>query len=115
MSTPYFALSIASMFVYGFTMAGVLVCVWIGWLRTRHVGYLILAAWSLVSMAGMAASYLPAMQSWFGRSANSQVTQQLVMWINLLRTIVSSLLLLAGIGLLVFQQPRLGSPTEPQN
>jgi hypothetical protein len=84
--------------------------VWVGWLRTRQTGFLVLAAWCLVSMAGTAITYLPLMQSFLGQSVSGQSTGLLIMWINLLRTIVASLLLLTGIGLLVFSQPRTGQP-----
>jgi hypothetical protein len=112
MTNPYQSLSIASAVLYGFTMAGVLMLVWIGWLRTRQFGYLVLAAWALATMARMAFSYLPMVQSFLGKPANSDSTFRVIMWSNLLGTIVTAVLLLTGIGLLVFGQRRPSS--QPQ-
>ena len=95
-----------SMILYGFGMAGVLVIVWIGWLRTRRAGYLVLAVWAIAAMAGMAASYLPLLQVVMGKTLNSDNTVRMMMWLNLFRTIVSSALLLTGLALLVFGPKR---------
>ena len=103
-------LSIVNTVLFGFEMAGVLVIVWIGWLRTRRVAYIVLAGWALATLAGIATAYLPFVQSIFGGTNNSQTTYQIMMWINLLRTLVSSVLLLAGLGMLVFNERR----AEPQ-
>ena len=94
-------------------MAGVLVIVWLGWLRTRQPGYLVLGAWALVAMTGMAINYLPSLQLLFGMPSNSNATMQLMIWLNLVRTVVGSILLLAGLGLLVFA-PRRTTPQDEQ-
>jgi len=107
MTQIYHALSIANLLLYGFCTAGVLVIVWIGWLRTRQVAYLVLAAWALSVMAGAALSYLPWFLSVSGLGGQTSTTH-VVMWMNLARTVLSSALLLLGLGLLVFGRPRLG-------
>ena len=104
--STYQAFSIANMVLFGFAMAGVLVIVWIGWLRTRHIGYLVLAAWALTTMAGMAISYLPIAAALAGQPGGYEVAQKFMLWLHLLRVIVTSLLLLAGMGLLVFRDGR---------
>ncbi len=60
MTSSYSALSFFYFILHGFAMAGVLVIVWFGWLRTRQIGYLVLASWALATMGGTAFSYLPA-------------------------------------------------------
>ena len=110
MANQYQVLSLVSMVLFGFGMAGVIVIVWIGWLRTRQLGYLVLAAWALTTAAGMATSYLPALQSFFGKPMNQDAMLKMMMWTNLVRTLVSSALLVFGLGLLVFAQRRDVSP-----
>ena len=99
MNNSYQAPSIANMVLFGFAMAGVLVIVWLGWLRTRHIGYLVLAAWALASMAGIAMTYFPTVATLAGKPAGYEV----MIWLHLIRVIVTSVLLLTGLGLLVFR------------
>ena len=111
MTNTYSAFSFFNLTLHGFAMAAVIVIVWLGWLRTREPGYLVLAGWALASMAGMALYYVPTVQAFFGGPRNSNSTMQFMMWSNLIRTIVTSVLLLAGLGLLVFGR-RSGTKAE---
>ena len=108
----YSWLSLASTIFFGLGMAGALIIVWMGWLRTRRIAYLVLAAWALVSMAGAATSwfYLPLTQK---MSVSHEAALQLTMALNIARTVVSSILLLAGLGLLVFGDQRRTERPEP--
>ena len=87
----------------GLTTAGVLTIVWIGWLRTRRIGYLILAAWSLTVLFGvvMQSLYFPIAQTFLGNSLSNQMRYEFLMWAQLIRSLVSGALLLAGLALLV--------------
>jgi hypothetical protein len=98
-------LSIVSTFLFSLGMAGALIIVWMGWLRTRRIGYLILAAWAIVAMAGAATSwfYLPLTRK---MSVSSQAALQITLALNIGRTVISSVLLLTGLWLLVFGEPR---------
>jgi hypothetical protein len=88
----------------GLTTAGVLTIVWIGWLRTRRIGYLVLAAWSLTVLLGvvMQSLYFPIVQTFLGNNVRNQMRYEFFMWAQLIRSLVSGALLIAGLALLVF-------------
>jgi hypothetical protein len=92
--------SIASLVITGLGMGGVLIIVWIGWLRTRRSAYLVLAAWALVTMLGVAAQsvVLPQLQMRFGANTSFPI----FMVFQLARSFVTLVLLLLGLGMLVF-------------
>ena len=98
-------LAIASMIISGFGIAGALIIAWMGWLRTSRKGYLVLAAWALVSMVGLAVSWSvwPLSQK---LGVKTEVAYQMMMYFNLVQALVSYVLLLAGLGLLVLGEPR---------
>ncbi len=101
MNSTYFQWgSIAVLMLTGLGMGGVLVIVWIGWLRTRRSAYLVLAAWALVTMLGVAAQsvLLPGLQMRFG--ANESFPIHIIF--QLVRSFVTFVLLLLGLGMLVF-------------
>jgi hypothetical protein len=102
--------SIAMMILHGFAMAAALVIVWIGWLRTRRFAYLVLGAWAIVSMLGLAVQsmVLPSVQ---GRFAELN-SVSFMLGFQLLRSIVTSVLLLAGLGMLVFGPRQAGASSE---
>ena len=110
MTSSYQWISIAMMILHGFAMAAALVIVWIGWLRTRRLAYLVLAGWTVVSMLGIALQsiFLPSVQSRFGVEASVSV----VLGFQLLRSIVTSVLLLVGLGMLVFGPRQTGVSSE---
>jgi hypothetical protein len=103
--TQYPILGIVTMIISGFGIAGVLIVLWMGWLRTRRKAYLLLAAWAFINMASLAISwsFWPLSQK---MSINSQVALQLMMCFNVGHALVSYLLLLGGFGLLVFSEQR---------
>ena len=107
--TQYPLLGIVTMIISGFGIAGVLIVVWMGWLRTRRKAYLLLAAWAFVSIVSLAISwsFWPLSQK---MSISSEVALQLMMCFNLGHALVSYLLLLGGFGLLVFSEPRATRP-----
>jgi hypothetical protein len=109
MKQHYPFLAIAAMIISGFGIAGALIVVWMGWLRTRRKAYLLLAAWAFINMASQAISwsFWPLSQK---MSINQEVAFQLMMCFNLGHALVSYLLLLAGFGLLVFSEPRTTRP-----
>jgi hypothetical protein len=100
--------AIVNMVLFGLEMAGVLIIVWMGWLRARRFAYLILAAWALANIVGMVASSvaLPLIQTRWGTPGGQAVGLQVYMWMNIARTLVTSVLLLVGLGLLVRGEAR---------
>lgn len=101
-------LSMTNMILGGLGMAGVLIIVWIGWLRTRRFAYLVLGAWALTTMFGIAVSafFFPAMR------LGGNVDVSVVMWVQLIRSVVSSVLLVLGLGMLVLGERRVESPGQ---
>ncbi len=94
--------SIASLVLTGLGMGGALIIVWIGWLRTRRSAYLVLAAWALVTMLGVAVQsvVLPGLQMRFGTTSSFPI----FMVFQLVRSVVTLVLLLLGLGMLVFAE-----------
>ena len=94
--------SIASLVLTGLGMSGVLIIVWIGWLRTRRSAYLVLAGWALATMLGMAAQavILPGLQMRFAANTSFPI----YMIFQLVRSFVTFILLLLGLGMLVFAE-----------
>ena len=100
-------ISIANLILNGMAMAGVLILVWIGWLRTRRLAFLVLAAWSLSVMFGLGLqSFWPFVTQLFG-GGGAQMRYELLMWAQLFRSLLSTVLLITGLGLFVFGGPDL--------
>jgi hypothetical protein len=104
MLKTYSVLSALNLIMISLAMGGTLAIAWIGWLRTRRLAYLILVAWALATLVSYAMSWAfwPVTQK---MSMSQEASLQLNALINLGSTIVRSLLLLAGLGLLVFSEP----------
>jgi hypothetical protein len=113
-SSQYQWLSFVSVMGSGATMTATLIIVWMGWLRTRRIAFLVLAAWALSVMLGIGVqSFSPMFLQWvFGGGTNGQQTYLFMMGFNLIRLIISSALLLAGLGSLVFGQAPLRKSGE---
>lgn len=104
------------MILIGFSTAAVLVIVWIGWLRTRRLGYLVLAAWTLTVMMGSAMQtsfFFPAVQYLFGNTLSQESRVELLMWAQLIRLLISTALLIGGLLMLVFRDdPQIGKKQQ---
>ena len=98
--------SIASLVLTGLGMGGALIIVWIGWLRTRRWAYLVLAAWALVTMLGVAVQsvVLPGLQMRLGANMSF-----LYIVFPFVRSFVTLVLLLLGLGMLVFAERKPGA------
>lgn len=88
----------------GLLLAMMLMVVWIGWLRQRRVGFLVLVAWALVALFGMLGEWLsfPYAHDLLRKLFPSPATDVLTVLPLVLSSLVSSALLLAGLALLVF-------------
>ena len=102
---------IANTVLYGLGMAGVLIIVWMGWLRTRRFGYLVLAAWALACILGTAVQslVLPVIQLRFGANTNVQI---FMWWFPTLSLMVTMVVLLLGLSMLVFRERTPGAPSD---
>ncbi len=82
---------------------------WIGWLRTRRLAYLVLAAWALAGLFGLALGsvLLPVLQTRLGVQSIS-----LTMGILFVQSVVTSVLLLLGLGMLVFGERKADASGE---
>ena len=76
-----------------------------GWIRQRHIGYVVLATWAAVSGSWfvLARFWYPLMQSKVGGGANMQ---KFFMLTNLFSNVSMQGLLLIGLALLVFSPRR---------
>ncbi len=105
----HLGLQLASLLVHGLFLTATLVVCWLGWLRHRHPGYLVLLAWDCGSLFLLATSWL--LPSLLGRIAPAASSGQNQYWfilgLNLIGFVLNSSLLLLGLALLVFRKPRL--------
>lgn len=81
----------------------------IGWRRTRHTGFLVLVAWSVLTLAALLSRPLwvpvmsPLVAKVFGTSIDAG---NLSLVITLVSGIATSALLCLGLAMLVFARPR---------
>ena len=112
MTPAYTWIFIASAIFHAVVFIVTLVVVWIGWLRQRRVGFLVLAVWGLVALFNVAGPALvfPFGSVWFQKLFPHVPQHLLVTFPSIIGSGVSSLLLLAGLALLVFRsQPLRGA------
>src|SRR5436305_4622426 len=85
----------------------ILAIVWIGWMRHRHIGFLWLAGWALVSLINVLGSWtwMPIVQNLMNKMFGGTTSSfPLAMLPQLASSMISTLLLLTGIALLVFHR-----------
>lgn len=109
MSQQYFSwlvgVNVATSVLLSIALVAIL---WIGWMRTRRLAYLVLVVWALTMLGGFAMPlllYSPAQQV-TAKLFPGLTSGELMMWSNFVRSTVSSLLLLTGFALLIFRDER---------
>jgi hypothetical protein len=106
-STHYTWFSILSTVLHGSISVVTLTIVAIGWVRHRRPGFLVLAVWALVNLFNsFSGIIIGAMQPWLARMFPGVDRIILVQTPYLISYLVSSVLLLAGLALLVFRDMR---------
>jgi hypothetical protein len=104
MNAAYTWYSVANLILHGSVGIVILVVVSIGWMRYRRLGYLVLIGWALVSMfSGTVMIFTGGLHSLMARLFPSADRTLLIVLPGMAAYLVSSLLLVAGLGLLVFR------------
>jgi len=99
------------MVLHGLLIAVTLVIVWIGWLRQRRIGFLVLVAWALTALFSMACQCV-----WFALNHSLQNPFQTLFpnapaILVMLPSFIPPFLLFAGLALLAFRGPPVQSHT----
>ena len=93
--------------VHTLLMLAILVVVWIGWLRQRHMGFLLLVGWALVALINVVGTWtwMPIAQNLmlkiFPGASSNYVLRGLP---SVASSLLSTLLLLTGLAMLVFHR-----------
>jgi hypothetical protein len=99
----------ASSLLHAALLVVTFVVVAIGWLRHRRVGFLVLAAWTIVALFNIFGSWIWSSlangSQAFGKIFSSVPRHLLVVVPSLVASFLSMVLLLAGLALLVFRAP----------
>ncbi len=107
MTPAYTWIFTASAVFHALVFIVTLVVVWIGWLRQRRIGFLVLVVWVLVGLFNIMgpALWMAVASGWLTKLFPT-VPQHLVTVLpNVLGSFVSSVLLMTGLALLVFRGP----------
>jgi hypothetical protein len=104
MDRNFTALMIGNSVLHGFIYAAILAVTWIGWIRHRRAGYLVLVFWALTALIGVAAiPFINLFAQRFIRDAfPATPVGSLSLAVGFLFQLISSACLLTGMAMLVF-------------